>query len=190
MKEIERRALKMTLVAALLMVSACSRPAFCLTEPACPSQPPPPSTPVSSVLQIASFSVVESHIPGDYFCDGFCLTPFVDLVETTGLGRASIKSITVLGYRVVSTTGLSCVVQPGQRLNLVLNDDAWRSDSSMGEERTIEITYDDGTGVAATVAARTLVTSTAPERRVSEGCRLGNAVPVNTVGPSLISTSR
>ena len=172
--------------AALLVVSACSG------EPLpSPGELPPPPPPVGGVLQIASFSVVESRIPGDYFCDGFCLTPFVDVVEKTGVGRAYIKSITVLGYRVPSATANSCSVQPGRHLNLVLNDSAWLSDSSIGQERTIVITYDDGTGLVETLSARALVTSTAPESQVvNHDCRLGNATLVSADVPGLGSTVR
>ena len=185
--------MKMTLLSvALLMVSACSD-GPCLAEPGCdPPPPPPPPAAVPAVLQIASFSVVEARIPGDYFCDAFCLIPFVDLVEKSGVGRAYITSITVLGYRVLPSTGQSCPVEPGRHVSLVLGEDAWLSESSLGQERTIVITYDDGTGTVSTLSERTLVkpSPSEPQGFDPQGCRLGNATSLNTPAQSLRSTSR
>jgi len=156
---------KMTLVAALVLVSACSGDQ-CLVEPGCWSSsppPPPPPTPIAAVLEIASFSVVEYHIPGDYFCGGFCQTPVIDVVEKTSVGRAFIRSVTVLGYKTLSTTPSSCPVQPGQHLRLNPLEEAWLVDSAVGQERTILVTYDDGAGGVETLSGRTLVTSGLPE---------------------------
>jgi len=179
---------------AILAMSACSGDEECLTQPGCGSSSSSSSSarpPTAAVLQIASFSVLESSVPGDYFCDGFCLTPFVDIVEKTGLGRAYIKSITVLGYRVLSSTAQSCPFQPGQNASLLLFEDAWLTESSLGQERTLVVTYDDGTGSLVTMSARTLVTSTVPKSaNVNVDCRLGNAVPIPTPAPSLRSAAQ
>jgi hypothetical protein len=175
---------------ALLMVSACSDGSPCLVEPGCPSSASPPP-PVAAVLQISAFSVAEARIPGDYFCDPFCLTPFVQVVEKTGVRRAYIKSITVVGYQVSSSTPQSCPVEPGQHVSLLLGEDAWRSESAIGQERTILVTYDDGTGTLSTLSERTLVTPSPsqPQTYDPRGCRLGNAVTVKTLASSLRSMS-
>ena len=177
------------LAVGLLMAAACGDDQ-CLVEPGCGSQvvvqqtPPPP---VPAVLAIASFSVVETQVPGDYFCESYCLTPFVHIVETTGLGRAQIKSVTVFGYEL-SGAARWCPVEPGQQVTITLIEDAWIGASSMGQERTILVTYDDGVGGVATVSARTLVASSAPAIAVrgASNCNFTSAKPVQ----SLRSTSR
>jgi len=178
--------------ATMVLVSACSGDQ-CLVEPGCgSSSPPPPPPPIAAVLEIASFSVVEYHIPGDYFCGGFCQTPVIDVVEKTSVGRAFIRSVTVLGYKTLSTTPTSCPVQPGQHLRLNLLEEAWLVDSAVGQERTIVVTYDDGAGGAATLSGRTFVTASLPEGPFDNlsSCRLGRPVSVEMLAPSLRSTSR
>ena len=159
-------------VALLVLVSGCSDDTQCLVEPRChgekPSTPPPPSP---AELEIASFSVILYHTsPGDDCFDG-CEQPVIDVVEKTGLGRASIASVTMWGLLAVTSPGSTCTVEPGQHRAI---RSGWYSpvtSSTIGEERTAIVTYKDGTGRIETLSASTLVTPGVYEPGGTTACR-------------------
>jgi hypothetical protein len=167
-----------------------------LMGPGCMALPPPakpqsklPASPEllpPAALEIASFSVLAVPIPGDDECalPYPCLVPVVDVVEETGVGRANVTSLTVVGYQLTS----SCPVGPGQRVSLSPGFFWWGVDTVMGQEQTIVVTYDDGTGVVHTLSAKGLVQP--GELPTSLSSCIGPAIPVQTTAAGRRPVSR
>jgi len=158
----------------LVFVGACSGPGGCLTEPGCADgsnrggqqvkeQAPLPA----AVLELASFSMVYYRSVTDDECFAGCERPVIEVIET-GKGRASIGTITVWGFRAGART--NCIVEPGQRRPL---DVRWfnpTESSTVGQERTILVTYNDGAGQTRELTGRTLVTTGAEPTNTSDTC--------------------
>ena len=150
------------MIALLVLASACSDSDPCLTTPGgCDKAPPP------AVLKIASFSMIYYQSVSDDECFDGCEMPVIEVVETAG-GRASITSIRTWESTAQSWT--RCLVNPGQRRTFSTGQFNFAKTSTVGQERSIAVTYADGAGGVETLTANVFVTA-GKEPPIDTECR-------------------